>query len=119
MKVIYIFLIFFLNSLFIHAQSCDEIAKLVKSRSAGVIYYSSNSEAISSVTFYDFIEGYKHYYFAIVKFNHNYLFKEYLYQVDSKTKMWYSLEYMKSAGKAFWKYIEPHNTTLNCAPDFN
>jgi len=29
------------------------------------------------------------------------------------------MNYLNSAGKAFWKYIEPYSDNLSCAPDFN
>jgi hypothetical protein len=29
------------------------------------------------------------------------------------------MAYQDSAGKAFWKFIEPHNKNLGCAPNFN
>lgn len=28
------------------------------------------------------------------------------------------MNYLGSAGKAFWKYIAPYNDNLNCAPNF-
>ncbi|WP_418502500.1 hypothetical protein [Flagellimonas sp.] len=102
------------------AQSCEEMMDFVKSKSYGSTFYSPNSEAVSRVTFYDIYLDYKSYYFAIVCFKRKYAYQcsEYIYQVASNTKMYYSMNYMDSAGKAFWKYIQPYNENLGCAPDF-
>lgn len=102
----------------INAQSCSELMSSIKSNHFGTTYYSPTSDAISQVTFYDITIDYKFYYFAIVTFKGSYTSKEYLYQVSSTTKLNYSMNYLQSAGKAFWKYINPHNENLNCAPDF-
>lgn len=103
------------------SQSCDEMIEFVKSKSYGTTYTSYNSDAISKVTFYDVIIEYKTYYFAIVCFKQKYSYScsEYIYQVASNTKINYSMNYFESAGKAFWKYIQPYNENLNCAPDFD
>lgn len=102
------------------AQSCEEMMDFVKSKSYGSTFYSPSSEAISRVTFYDIYVDYKLYYFAIVCFKRKYAYQcsEYIYQVASNTKMYYSMNYMDSAGKAFWDYIQPYNENLGCAPDF-
>ena len=100
------------------AQTCDEIMKYVKSKSYGTTYTSYNSEAISKVTFYEITVDYQTYYYAIVCFKNQYYgCTEYIYQVGSSTKLNYSLNYLKSAGKAFWEYIQPYNKYLGCAPD--
>jgi hypothetical protein len=103
-----------------NSQTCEEIMKYVKSASYGTIYTSYNSEAISKVTFYEIIVGFETKYFAIVCFKRKYTYecKEYIYQVGSSTKFNYSLNYISSAGKAFWEYIHPYRKTLGCAPDF-
>ncbi|WP_426429957.1 hypothetical protein ACPX19_10495 [Winogradskyella sp. HB-48] len=101
----------------VNAQSCSELLELVKSKSYGVTYYSYDSEAISQVTFYEVSENYETYYFAVVRFTSSY--KQYIYQVGSNTKFNYSLNYMDSAGKAFWNYIHPYNDVLGCAPNFD
>ena len=64
---------------------------------------------------------YQTYYFAIVCFKQKYSYgcNEYIYQVASNTKFNYSYNYLNSAGKAFWKYIQPYNENLDCAPNFN
>lgn len=100
--------------------SCEELMKNVKSKSYGTTYNSYDSTAISKVTFYDVIIDYKYYYFAIVCFKKEYSYScsEYIYQVGSRTKLDYSLNYLDSAGKAFWKYIHPYNENLECAPKF-
>lgn len=92
----------------------------VKSESYRTYYISYASDAISKVTFYDVMIDYKTYYFAIVCFKKKYGFNcnEYIYQVTSNTKFKYFMNYMDSASKAFWKYIEPYNQNLKCAPDF-
>src|SRR5689334_5977255 len=103
-----------------NSQSCDEIMKFVKSNSYGTTYTSYNSEAISKVTFYQITIDYKTQYFAIVCFKQKYTYgcNEYIYQVGSKTKFNYSMNYSNSAGKAFWEYIHPYRQNLNCAPNF-
>jgi len=35
------------------------------------------------------------------------------------TKFNYSVNYLTSAGKAFWDYIQPYNKNLGCAPDYD
>ena len=105
----------------VKSQSCEEIMNYVKSQSVGTTYTSYNSEAISKVTFYQVLVDYKTLYFAIVCFKQKYTYgcKEYIYQVGSNTKIYYSLNYLTSAGKAFWEYIHPYRKTLGCAPDFD
>lgn len=103
-----------------NSQNCDELMEYVKSESYGTTYNSYLSEAISEVTFYDVTIDYQYYYFAIVCFKRDYNgCSEYLYQVGSNTRLNYSMDYLNSAGKAFWKYIQPYNENLNCAPDFD
>ena len=102
------------------SQTCDEIMKYVKSKSYGTTYTSYTSEAISKVTFYNITVDFKTYYYAIVCFKNQYYgCSEYIYQVGSNTKLNYSLNYLKSAGKAFWEYIQPYNKNLGCAPEPN
>jgi hypothetical protein len=101
-------------------QTCDEIMEWVKSESYGTTYTSYNSDAISKATFYDVTVDYQTHYFAIVCFKKgSYGCNEYIYQVSSSTKMYYSMNYVSSAGKAFWEYIEPYSDNLGCAPDFD
>lgn len=104
-----------------NAQTCDEIMDYVKKEGGyGTTYTSYNSEAISKVTFYQLTVDYKTLYFAIVCFKKEYSYScsEYIYQVGSNTKFNYSLNYLNSAGKAFWDYIQPYNENLGCAPNF-
>ncbi|AZJ36507.1 hypothetical protein D6T69_13630 [Tenacibaculum singaporense] len=105
----------------VNSQSCEKIMEFVKSKSYGTSYTSYDSDAISKVTFYSVSENYKTLYFAIVCFKKKYSYgcNEYIYQVSSNTKLNYSLNYLNSAGKAFWKYIHPHRKNLNCSPNFN
>ena len=105
----------------VNAQTCDEVMKYVKSESYGTTYSSYNSDAISKVTFYNTSIDYQTHYFAIVCFKQKYSYgcNEYIYQVGSNTKFNYSIDYLNSAGKAFWKHIEPYNQNLGCAPDFD
>lgn len=93
--------------------SCSEMIRYVKSNSSGLKFTSYGSDAISQVTFYEFTDriANRHYY-AIVRFTSSN--KDYIYQVASGTKSNYSLNYSNSAGKAFWKYIEPYKSNLNC-----
>lgn len=118
MKLKLLFLALVLSFSFFKSQTCDDMIKYVKSKGTGMTYYSSGSSAISQVTFYTVYENYKSYYFAIVKFTSNY-YKEYIYQVGSNTSYNYSMNYLSSAGEAFWKYIQPYNENLGCAPKFD
>lgn len=97
-------------------SSCSELMDMVTSESYGSTYSSYSSDAISQVTFYE-IDGdnYSTYYFAIVRFKSSYT--DYIYQVGSRTKSNYAMNYLQSAGEAFWKYIQPYNQNLNCAPN--
>lgn len=121
MKKPSLLLVFAFSVLCAKAQTCEEIMDFVKSESYGTTYTSYNSDAISKVTFYDLIIDYQTYYFAIVCFKGKYSYScsEYIYQVASNTKMYYSMNYLNSAGEAFWKYIQPYNRNLGCAPDFD
>ena len=105
----------------LNAQFCAEVMASVKLNNYGTTYSSYNSDAIYKVTFYDVMIDYQYYYFAIVCFKqkNSYGCNEYIYQVSSSTKMNYSMNYLNSAGKAFWNYIEPYNSNLGCAPDFD
>ena len=119
-KIILIFVIA-LTTFAVKAQSCDEIMEYVKKEGGyGTTYTSYNSDAISKVTFYQVSVDYKTLYFAIVCFKKEYSYtcSEYIYQVGSNTKFNYSLNYLNSAGKAFWEYIQPFNDNLGCAPNF-
>lgn len=101
-------------------QTCDEILEFVESQSYGRIYYSPSSEAIEKVTFYNVIIDYQTFYFAVVCFKGGYFgCTEYIYQVASNTQTNYSMNYLSSAGKAFWSYIQPYNDNLGCAPYFD
>jgi len=118
MKTSFLVLILLVSVLSGKAQSCDEIMKYVKSTGYGTTYTSYNSEAISKVTFYDVVVDYQHYYYAIVCFKKEYYgCTEYIYQVSSRTKFNYATNYLTSAGKAFWEYIQPYNKYLGCAPN--
>jgi hypothetical protein len=98
--------------------SCADIIDYVTSKSYGSSYYSPGSDAISKVTFYKVTEdSFKTYYFAIVRFTSS--LKDYVYQVGSNTKFKYAMDYLDSAGKAFWNYIEPYSDVLDCAPSFD
>ena len=101
--------------------SCDDLIDYVKSNSYGTTYTSYTSTAISKVTFYNVTIDYKSYYFAIVCFKREYSYScnEYINQVGSNTKFNYAMAYNDSAGKAFWKYIEPYSDVLGCSPDFD
>jgi hypothetical protein len=121
MKKILFCLILIFGMFNANAQSCQEIMSSVKSGNYGTTYDSYNSDAISKVTFYDVTIDYQSYYFAIVCFKEKYSYgcNEYIYQVGSNTKSNYSMNHYNSAGKAFWKYIEPYNSNLGCAPNFD
>ena len=122
MKKILLLLIFTSTYFFSNAQSCEKYIEFVKSKDYGTAYTSYSSDAISKVTFYDVMIDYQTYYFAIVCFKGNkysYGCSEYVYQVASNTEINYSMNYLNSAGKSFWKYIDPYNQNLDCAPDFD
>lgn len=118
-----LFLLIFLTAMtttFVKAQSCDEIIEYVKEHGGyGTTYTSYSSDAISKVTFYQTTVDYQTLYFAIVCFKKEYSYNcsEYIYQVGSNTKLNYSYNYLKSAGKAFWKYIKPYSENLGCSPN--
>jgi hypothetical protein len=121
MKKVILLIFVSLTTVTINAQSCDEIMEYVKKEGGyGTTYTSYNSDAISKVTFYQFTVDYKTLYFAIVCFKKEYSYScsEYIYQVGSNTKFYYSMNYLNSAGKAFWEYIQPYNENLGCAPNF-
>ncbi|WP_418639455.1 hypothetical protein [Winogradskyella sp.] len=121
MKRLFLSLFFLVAVVHVKGQTCDEMITFVKEESVGVTYSSYTSKAISKVTFYDMVIDYKTYYFAIVCFKKQYGYgcNEYIYQVGSNTKFNYSLHYLNSAGKAFWKYIQPYNKSLECGASFN
>lgn len=121
MKKFLLCLILFFGISKTNAQSCEEMMDYVKSESYGTTYSSYNSDAISKVSFHSVMVDYQTHYFAIVCFKQQYSYNcnEYIYQVSSNTKFNYSMNYISSAGKAFWKYIEPYNENLGCAPDFD
>ncbi len=121
MKTVILLLFVLLSTVRLYAQSCDEIMEYVKKEGGyGTTYTSYNSDAISKVTFYQLTVDYKTLYFAIVCFKKEYSYScsEYIYQVGSNTKLNYSMNYLNSAGKAFWEYIQPYNENLGCAPNF-
>ncbi len=120
-KLILIFVIVLMTSL-VKGQTCEEVMEYVKNEGGyGTTYTSYSSDAISKVTFYQLTVNYKTLYFAIVCFKKKYSYScaEYIYQVGSNTKLNYSINYLNSAGKAFWEYIQPYNENLGCAPNFN
>ena len=121
MKKILLILLLIIGGFNGKAQSCEEIMDFVKSKSSGTTYTSYDSDAISKVTFYAVSVDYNTLYFAIVCFKKNYSYScnEYIYQVGSNTKFNYSLDHYDSAGKAFWKHIQPYSDNLGCAPNFN
>ncbi|MES2773776.1 MAG: hypothetical protein V4722_06310 [Bacteroidota bacterium] len=109
-----------LSVLSVKAQTCKEVMESVKSSGYGTTYTSYTSDAISKVTFYTITIDYTTHYFAIVCFKKEFSYscKEYIYKVGSNTKLNYSLNYLNSAGKAFWEYIQPYNKNLGCGADF-
>ena len=119
MKRIVLTLTLFLCFNVAKAQTCQELLEYVKSESYGTTYSSPLSTAISKVTFYDMFIDYQTHYFAVVCFKQQYSYgcSEYLYKVGSMTKTYYSMAYLESAGKAFWKYIQPYNENLECGPE--
>ena len=122
MKKFFILGIIILSSFLGRAQDCDELIKYVKSEGYGTTYSSPLSDAISKVTFYSIVIDYQTHNFAIVCFKtsaYSYGCSEYIYMVDSYTQTNYSLNYLNSAGKAFWKYIQPFHRNLSCSPDLS
>jgi hypothetical protein len=121
MKKVILLIFVSLTAVTLNAQSCDEVMEYVKKEGGyGTTYTSYNSDAISKVTFYQLTVDYKTLNFAIVCFKKEYSYScsEYIYLVGSNTKLNYSMNYLNSAGKAFWEYIQPYNENLGCAPNF-
>ena len=118
MKNLLLCLFIFCSALGVQAQTCEDLIKSVKS-GYGTTYNSPTSDAISKVTFYTKSIDYKTYHFAIVCFKQQYSYScnEYIYLVGSNTKMNYSMNYLPSAGKAFWTYIQPYHENSDCSPD--
>lgn len=118
-----IFVLFFVTvSFFARSQSCDKMINYVKSKSYGTDYTSYDSSFISRVSFYSVTIEYQYRYFAIVCFKPNEYStncSEYIYEVGSSTSLNYSVNYLDSAGKAFWRYIHPYSDVLGCSPKFN
>lgn len=117
-----IFYAFLLIANYAYSQSCEEIMQIVKSENSGRTYNSYASSAISKITFYKTSIDYKTYYFAIVCFKPNeysYSCNEYIYQVGYDTELNYSMNYLDSAGEAFWNFIQPYSNVLGCSPTFN
>ena len=100
------------------SQSCEELIDFVKSEDYGATYNSPTSTAISKVSFHTVYIDYDTYYFAIVCFKSKYSYDctEYIYRVASNTKLYYSMNYINSAGEAFWKYIQPYHKNSECSP---
>lgn len=119
MKKFFICLLLTFASYSLSAQSCEELIEFVKSEDYGSTYSSPLSDAISEVTFYTVYIDYETYYFAIVCFKAKYSYScnEYIYQVGSNTEYYYSMNYLNSAGEAFWEYIRPYHENLDCSPD--
>jgi hypothetical protein len=118
MKKSFILLALVLFFLSAKSQNCDDLIRYVKSESYGTVFSSPLSDAISKVTFYQISIDYKIYYFAIVCFKNknSYGCTEYIYQVAHNTRLLYSMEYLDSAGSAFWKFIQPYHVNLDCSP---
>ena len=97
--------------------SCEEFKDSVQQEDYGMTYYSYSSDAITKVSFHEITDdSYNTYYFAIVQFTSQ--FTEYIYQVGSRTKWNYSMDYSSGAGEAFWEHIQPYADILGCAPNF-
>ncbi len=121
MKKISIFIALLFSVYTATSQTCEDFIESIKSKNYGTTYNSYTSEAISKVTFYDVYVDYQTYYFAIVCFKSKYSYgcTEYIYQVASNTKLKYSMNYLDSAGKAFWRFIEPYSDNLECSPNLD
>ncbi|GAL76087.1 hypothetical protein JCM19275_2219 [Nonlabens ulvanivorans] len=121
MKALCITVVLLLHSLLSFSQTCDEQIEYLEDNYYGSTYSSPLSTAISQVTFYEATIDYSTVYFAVVCFKSKYSYgcSEYLYQVGSNTKYNYSMNYLDSAGKAFWSYIEPYGDNSPCAPDLD
>lgn len=121
MKTIYITFFVLLLTIKSFSQTCAEQIEYLEDNYYGSTYSSPTSTAISKVTFYQATIDYSTVYFAVVCFKSKYSYgcSEYLYQVGSNTKYNYSMNYLDSAGKAFWSYIEPYGDNSPCAPDLD
>lgn len=121
MKYILSIALLFVAQVTLQAQTCEELIEFVKEEGYETTYSSPTSTAISKVSFYEVTIDYDDYYFAIVCFKKKYSYScsEYIYQIDAQTKYNYSISYLKNAGKAFWKYIEPFSGVLSCSPSLD
>ena len=102
------------------SQSCQEQIAYLEENHYGSTYSSPLSDAVVEVTFYDVTVDYDELHFAVVCFKREYSYgcSEYLYQVGWDTETNYSMRYLDSAGKAFWKYIKPYSDNSPCAPEW-
>ena len=101
----------------LHGQTCQEFLEYVESNAYGKTLYSPTSTAIQKVTFYSLEYNYETYHYAVVTFNNGMFGKKYIYQVGSRTYFNYLMDYMDSAGRAFWEHIQPYGDVLGCGPD--
>ena len=107
----------------VNAQvNCDELMTQVEylGSESKMTYSSSSSTVISKVSFYNITADYKTTYWAIVCIkNDGNGCTKYIYKVNSQTRSNYAMNYRNSAGKAFWKYINPHSINLKCSPSID
>ncbi len=98
------------------SQSCVEFLSQVKSSAQAMTLNTYENETVKSVSFYDLIIDAQYRYFAIVCFKTKSECNEYLYEVNSLTKTYYSLYYLSSPLNTFQEYIDSYNHNLGCAP---
>ena len=120
MRYILITLIFLLQVQNSQSQTCDDLIDQIEMNYQASTYTSYTSTAISTVSFYTVNEDFKTHYFAIVCFKQEYGYgcNKYIYKVSSDTKWNYSVNYLSSAGEAFWDYIQPYANVLGCGANF-
>ena len=108
------------NNTYSKKTSCDDFIKTLRDNISSNTYTSYDSSSIALVEFYSTIIDNQYHYYAIVCFyTKNGGCTDFIYQVSSNTEYYYSSNYKISAGKAFWKYIQPYKNNLSCSAQFN
>ncbi|SDS34955.1 hypothetical protein SAMN04488552_2889 [Christiangramia echinicola] len=103
----FILITILLDFIIAKSQSCEDLILFVKSEDYGTTYNSPTSTASIKVSFHTVYIDYERYFFAIVCFKSKYSYccTESINQVSPNTKLNYSMNYLDSAGEAFWEYI--------------
>lgn len=113
---LFLFLFFYCS---LNAQ-CAELIYMLKNKNKGDTYTTFENDNISKLTFYDIMIDSKMNHYAIVCFKNknSASCEEYIYKVDSKTKLKYSAMHYKNPEEGFRKYILPFENKLGCGKVF-